>query len=202
MCLEAWDNTGDDGYLEAIVEDYCLDECLIMLEDAFDDAKAAFEAQDEETKKKNTHKPVSITAGIGSGGMLHRGINSLRKKINDTDLVSDYDTARQAGQTKWQAIKTTARLNKGQAALAATGAVAAAGAAGYGIAKFAKWVKEANNRPKSWIGQKIAALRGIYQKWMQQAQKNPQKAGMIKSVAAKLLSIIDALMAKLQTAAG
>ena len=58
----------------------------------------------------------------------------------------------------------------------------------------------ANNKPKSWISQKIASLRGIYAKWLEAAKKesDANKASVIKKAAASLLKIIDQLLAKMQ----
>ena len=76
------------------------------------------------------------------------------------------------------------------------GALAAAGIA-------AAIYKASNNKPKSWIGQKIAALRNVYAKWMKKAQNaDASVAGRIKAAAGKIMAIIDKLMAKLQNAAG
>lgn len=76
------------------------------------------------------------------------------------------------------------------------GALAAAGVA-------AAIYKASSNKPKSWIGQKIAALRNVYAKWMKKAQNaDASVAGRIKAAAGKIMAIIDKLMAKLQNAAG
>lgn len=77
--------------------------------------------------------------------------------------------------------------------------LAAAGIAGAAFAAN-KFIKQAQNKPRTWIAKKIAALRSIYSKFMTQAQRNPQKAGAFKRIAAKILSVIDKLMAKLQHA--
>ena len=67
----------------------------------------------------------------------------------------------------------------------------------------AKYAHQAATKPKSWIGQKIAALRKIYAKWMKKAVKGgPGIGAKFKQAAAKLLQIIDTLMAKLQKKAG
>jgi len=204
MCLEAWDNTGDEDYLEAIVEDYCLDECLELLMEAETDAEVHARRQDELDDVFGVKAgPVNVSAAATKAGRIGTKIKNFYTG-NFQQAYRDFKGTRNARAlglkdregNEYGYGNAAKNLGIGAAKVGATAA------AGYGIAKFAKWVKEANNRPKSWIGQKIAALRGIYQKWMQQAQKNPKKAGMIKSVAAKLLSIIDALMAKLQTAAG
>jgi len=78
---------------------------------------------------------------------------------------------------------------------------AALATAGLGLGY--KILKSADGKPKSWIGQKIAALRNIYAKWMKKAQNSDASvAGRLKAAAGKLMAIIDKLMAKLQKAAG
>lgn len=65
-----------------------------------------------------------------------------------------------------------------------------------------KIVQQADNQPKSWIAQKIASLRKLYQKWLKKAneEKDENKIGKIKNVARVILNAIDKLMAKLQNA--
>ena len=72
----------------------------------------------------------------------------------------------------------------------------AAAAVGAGIYAYNKY----RNKPKSVIAKRIAALRGIYRKFMVNAQRNPQKAGIFKRIAAKILSVIDKLMSFMQHA--
>lgn len=89
--------------------------------------------------------------------------------------------------------KDIKRLAKGSSiGIAATGLSAAA------IYKLAQKQKS----PKSFIGKKIASFRKIYRNLINQANKNPKKAGMLKRVAAKILKVIDQLMVKLQNMAG
>ena len=70
----------------------------------------------------------------------------------------------------------------------------------YYYKKYMKAIQMANNKPKSWISQKIASLRGIYAKWLEAAKKesDANKANVIKKAAASLLKIIDQLLAKMQ----
>ena len=200
MCLEAWDNTGDEGYLGAIVEDYCLDECIdILLEAPVKNPDGSITDPDKHIDEKNMN--TGLTLGDRARGLWGYA------KYGATKVGDEYKGLGSDIKAGWgqEGIKNKAKgigsaLGKHKAAVAGAGVATAA--AGYGVYRFAKWVNQARNKPKSWIGQKIAALRGIYQKWMQAAQRNPQQAGMIKSACAKIMSIIDALLAKLQSAAG
>ena len=65
-------------------------------------------------------------------------------------------------------------------------------------------VNQYRNKPKSVIGKRIAALRNIYSKFMRDAQKAPNEGvkNKLKKVAAKILGVIDKLMAFLQKKAG
>lgn len=199
MCLEAWDNTGNESYLDAIIDDSCLEEAAVLLEEEEGDKPQGDQDPTLWQKIKGAPKALwnaekdygsSLKTAWGAGNKTEAD-----KAEGDADgkrgfFTRQKDRLAAIGSAMWANKKMTA----------ANAAVAGAGA--YGVYRFAKYVKEARNRPKSWIGKKIAALRSIYQKWMQQAQKNPKKAGIIKSACAKLLSIIDALMAQLQRAAG
>ena len=57
------------------------------------------------------------------------------------------------------------------------------------------------NRPKSVIAKRIAALRGVYKKFMLEAQRNPKQSNVFKRMAAKILSVIDKLLGYLQNKA-
>ena len=84
--------------------------------------------------------------------------------------------------------------NKGKTAL---GVGLGAAAIGGGIYAY----KQYKNKPRSVIAKRIAALRGVYRKFMLNAQRNPQKANIFKRIAAKILSVIDKLMAFMQNTA-
>lgn len=79
------------------------------------------------------------------------------------------------------------------------GVGAVAGVAG-SVAIIHHILKQSENKPKSWIARKIAALRNIYSKWLEVAKKQSDagKANILKSAAAKVLQVIDALLAKMQ----
>ena len=119
----------------------------------------------------------------------------LEKNPNVSDATKKFHQKRVAGFGKDAAISAA----KGVGKIAAT--AAAVGAAGFGLKKFYNYVTQADHKPASWISQKIAALRSLYYSWMKKAQKGgPGVGAKIKQAAAKLLSIIDALMKKLQHA--
>ena len=92
-----------------------------------------------------------------------------------------------------------AKENPKKTAAIAGGALAGTAA----IIAGARALLKKKNAPKSWLGQKVAALRKVYANWMKQAAKGGSGvAAKMKQAAAKLLQIIDALMSKIQNTAG
>ena len=170
-CANAYLESGDEQYLGAILEG--------KVGDAWNVVKGAA------SNAASTVKGAAASAG---------------NAIDPRNIRDDYKTAQQAGLGKVASAKDALVHNKAAAGVAAgvgVGAVAA------GIATARHFIKAAENKPKSWISQKIASLRGIYAKWLKAAQKQSDagKANVFKQGAAKLMTIIDALLKKLQTAA-
>ena len=170
-CANAYLESGDEQYLGAILEG--------KVGDAWNAVKGAA------SNAVSTVKGAAASAG---------------NAIDPRNIKDDYQTAQQAGLGKVASAKDALVNNKAAAGVAAgvgVGAVAA------GIATARHFIKAAENKPKSWISQKIASLRGIYAKWLKAAQKQSDagKANVFKQGAAKLMTIIDALLKKLQTAA-
>ena len=171
-CANAYLESGDEQYLGAILEG--------KVGDAWNAVKGAA------SNAASTVKGAAASAG---------------NAIDPRNIKDDYQLARQAGGLgKVASAKYALANNKAAAGVAAgvgVGAVAA------GIATARHFIKAAENKPKSWISQKIASLRGIYAKWLKAAQKQSDagKANVFKQGAAKLMTIIDALLKKLQTAA-
>lgn len=60
--------------------------------------------------------------------------------------------------------------------------------------------KEADNAPRTWLAHKVASLRGLYYKWLEKArtERDLRKAGIFKTIASKVLGVLDYLMSKLQ----
>lgn len=170
-CANAYLESGDEQYLGAILEG--------KVGDAWNAVKGAA------SNAASTVKGAAASAG---------------NAIDPRNIRDDYQTAQQAGLGKVASAKDALANNKAAAGVSAgvgVGAVAA------GIATARHFIKAAENKPKSWISQKIASLRGIYAKWLKAAQKQSDagKANVFKQGAAKLMTIIDALLKKLQTAA-
>ena len=116
-------------------------------------------------------------------------------------VMDDLKIARGMGNRKDQlrvganALGNFASRNKGKIAAGVVGTAA--------VLAGAKALLNKKNAPKSWLGQKVAALRKVYTKWMQKAAKGGSGvAAKLKQAAGKLLQIIDALMAKIQNMAG
>ena len=108
----------------------------------------------------------------------------------DTPVV----TSNNNNQSRLFRATTWMKNNKVKGGLGVVAAGAAIGGSIYAYKRF-------KNRPKSVIAKRIQALRGIYHKFMINAQRNPQKANLFKRVAAKILSVIDKLLHYLQNKA-
>ena len=146
-------------------------------------------------KKVHHEKPSMFQRVKAAPGAFVGAMKGYGNILSGKTQISTGEGKNEKNLTKWQMLKQHAAANKGSTAVAAGLGAAAIGGGIYAY-------KQYKNKPKSVIGKRIAALRGIYKNFMQQAQNNPQKAGMLKSIAAKILSVIDKLMGYLQNAAG
>jgi hypothetical protein len=204
-CIDKWSATSDDSYLDAIVEDTYLNEFVDKIKDFytkdFKNAKQSFDYSKTLYKrninyinsiakdKKNLNKTLSDNNATGAA-----------KKAASNELARIKDHIKSNGEIlRGHEKDTTKNVAKG------AGKVALTGLAVYGGYKgLQKLVQTAKERPKSWIGKKIAALRNIYHKWMNAAEKTTDKtnSSLIKNAAHKILNVIDKLMAILQKHAG
>lgn len=182
MLVDAFAESADEDYLFAIID----------------------EADDpEESNKAGAWDTVKGWASSLKSGAARNNPYAAGKRIYGTVITSKRAAAAQdkglVDTTKMIGANLGKYRKKDMAIVG--GSVAAATAAGVLAAKA---LKASRNKPKSWIAKKIAALRSVYAKWLNRANKetNANKAGAIKKICAKILNVIDALMAKLQNAAG
>lgn len=183
MLVDAFAESADEDYLYSLIE------------------------EEQAVEKTKDSKPgiMDRLKGYGNSAKKFFGTNNhyaAVKRIKDTiDTNSiNYDMAGYGKARKFKNLaKDVLGDNKKDLAIIG-GSVAAATAAG---TLAYKALKASQNKPKSWIAKKIAALRSVYSKWLARANKetNANKAGAIKKICAKIMNVIDALMQKLQTAA-
>lgn len=149
------------------------------------------------------------------------GDDSFGAEQDIKDIVSgmnerDRQTASNQKAMKWnERIRGAGNfLNKHKGKLAIAAGI---GAAAYGAYKnrnkikgligkgspvdASKVMKEADKNGPRWISRKIASLRNMYAQWLQKAkaESDSGKANIFKQIAAKIMSVIDALMKKLQS---
>lgn len=173
-CIDAWADMNAENADELLEAALVEDTELKAFAEALDDVKA--KAAEVAEKGKEAAGKVADKAKTAAG--VAAGVGS--------ELAG---AAKEAGGKAVDYAKENPKTVVG-------GALAAAGVA-------AAIYKASSNKPKSWIGQKIAALRNVYAKWMKKAQNaDASVAGRIKAAAGKIMAIIDKLMAKLQNAAG
>ena len=237
--LEAYLETGDDGYLGIIAEanDVATQRARIdtMERELANNMEAAKNMSQSDPTYKKLQQDImkrqqklkvakaTLTSLIQSDKNVANATDPKTGRVNQGKLGGGGYKASGVGADDTQkpgllgriggAIKSgassalqTAGNNKGKiaAGLAVGGALALGAKKAYDHFNAAKIEKEAENKPKSWIAQKIAALRKMYSNWLQkaQAESDAGKAGMFKKIAAKIMAVIDKLMAKMQHAAG
>ena len=201
-CVDAYAETADEDYLW-----FAIDESYLLEAD-----KAP------ETKEKKEGLVSRITNAAGS---VRDAFADTKRKLRTGKFIASgaYKDARGKGKGVIDSVKDASGVTrnvmttndepnrnwttKNTAVVAGTAAAGVAGIAGAAVMAN-KILKAANNKPKSWIGKKIASLRSLYSKWLRRAnmEKNLRRASAIKKVCATIMNVIDKLMARLQNAAG
>lgn len=198
--VSLYEETGDETYLQALLEeeDYielirhiAMDRTMTSAEKAAAQESIRRKAKLEEERRKQKEQQPPPKSTIGQG--MKNAISVTQAKM---------DAARRnpppSGRSGISRRKITGVI---------IGSTAGA-AAGLGVNAVLNRIKriraEAANQPRSWIGKKISALRSLYSNYLQRAQmaRETGQAGVFKTIAAKILGVIDALMAKMQKATG
>lgn len=213
-CVDAYAETADEDYLW-----FAIDESYLLEADKAPETKEKKESLVNRIKGagkavlnqiKDTKEKV-----VGGKRMVGQGPESFHPGDDPNTVYGQRNVPGAVGRFRseyknteggtWNKVKAGAKagvagLNKKDAAVIGGAAVGVAGAA----AIATKILKASNNKPKSWIGKKIASLRSLYSKWLRRAnmEKNLRRASAIKKVCATIMNVIDKLMAKLQNAAG
>ena len=190
-CVDLWSQMEDNEESDMALAEALIDDTY--LQTFLDEAGAS--AQDAvfgpglvATDDDPTTAGVAIRAGKTTGNFL-----------DDLRMAGKTPGAKDKGRTAYHAIKNYVKANPKKSAAVAGGALVGTAAILAGVRALIK----KKNAPKSWLGQKVAALRKIYHSWMQKAAKGGSGvSAKLKQAAGKLLQIIDALMAKLQRMAG
>ena len=239
MLLEEYINSGDELFLEAIVDESVLNEWHPESQEDYytkrkihggsdlrsDEQKAAAEPTEEERRKRIFGQTIDDAKKTGSTDAVdvERSSNSVVIKGAGDNKRYDLDTKEEIGGVKRNARRAkswvTDKATKGKdwvvnnpkkAAGIAAGTAALVGGGIY-LKHKANTERElemiqrmAANQPKGWIAKKIASLRNMYSQWLEKANHavNSQQAGLFKKIAAKIMNVIDSLMARLQHMAG
>jgi len=199
-CIALWDQMPDTDEADAALAEALIDDTY--LEQFINEAGTAAGAGNG----------TGAGAGTGTGGpgwktRITGGFNAAKNAVTGKAAAAGAEFGALGGDLKAAAgqsgIGNKARgignAIMGHKAAAGAGAAAAVAGTAAVITGAKKLLQSYRDKPKSFLGQKIAALRKVYQAWMQKAEKGGPGAGAkLKQAAAKLLSIIDALMAKMQ----
>ena len=150
----------------------------------------------EDNQGKPAKKIKKLRTGLKGKKTSPQNIGSAQPTLTlpEIDRSKIPDASPIINQSRLSRATTWMKNNKGKTAL---GVGLGAAAIGGGIYAY----KQYKNKPRSVIAKRIAALRGVYRKFMLNAQRNPQKANIFKRIAAKILSVIDKLMAFMQNTA-
>jgi len=214
---ELFDVDGTPMTVKQMLEKYGSKGAYVQAKNKLRTADTGFNANRAHSNFQPTKKTI---AGINATKKAQRDAydNAQKEKLERTKAYAQDGFKRAKAEINKPGLLTRAgnllKNNKGKVA-AGVGAAAVAGLAyknrdriksalggAASSSKLDKIVAAANSKPKSWISQKIAALRGMYSKWLQkaQAESDAGKASVIKKFAAKILACIDALMKKLENA--
>ena len=177
---------------------------LQLRTDAFNDLN---KFTSKETNRANTAEMRERNQRLGRARAAERGVFGALK----TKFTRKGKLAYRQGRDQLKAGGEWVKNNK----LKTAGIVGAAAAGGLALAykkhsdrqemdKLAEIQNQMANAPKSWIAKKIASLRKLYANYMYKASvaKATGQAGIFTKIAHRILSVIDALMKKMQNLAG
>jgi flagellar biosynthesis GTPase FlhF len=145
--------------------------------------------EEEEAKKRRQEEKEEYRKEVLENEMKQRKIAEKERDQAQSDLQKHQDS-----------LIGKFVIDKKKAMMTAGGTLAAAIGGGLGYLG----IKRYRDQPKSVIAKKIASLRSIYQKWMAKAQSSKDSgiAAKLRRGAAKILQMIDKLLAFLQQKAG
>lgn len=209
-CIEAFVESGDEMWLELLLEEDALDYIHnIMNDKTMTQAEKMNAVASIRRKNKwelEAHRRLQQAYPNENRFNANNGFENKRFNTKDTLLRKGKRIAGEIGDT----IKN----NKGKIALGAV----ATGAAAFGAKTYIDNKREEERQmeelrrieaemarqPKSVIGKKIASLRRIYSNYLERARaaKDAGQAGIFKKIASAILGVIDKLMARLQKFAG
>ena len=212
-CVKSYEFTGDEMYLNALCEGMFSGPRFEL-----DTKKYAKHGIMVSSNPHDTHTEID-------GGQYQNATPEQLKKMQELKTERKMLQARNAGwenmtagrKLRYNAGVIGKGLNRNKGKIAAGAAIA--GLAGYALkkksdadykdkqlqfkdAQIAHIKAQAAHQSKSWISKKIAALRSIYQNYLQKARiaKANGQASIFQKVASKILGVIDYLTAKLQHA--
>lgn len=222
-CIDAFAESGDEGWLELLIEDVDKDALNDIMnhsnwtaEEKYNATKSLFDkdqkvqAQEQQKKQESIRKNEekynnARQAAEDNLTLFQRGKRMGHRIVNDYKGLG-YSLKSAMGEkgigNKLSAVGSAIGKHKA----ASAGAALAIGGAGLAVKKYMDYRKriewEAKNKPKTWLAKKIASLRSIYQKYLMRARiaKAQGQASIFQKIASTILGIIDFLMKKMQNA--
>ena len=217
LLVEAYEATLDENYLLAIIDEaeFGSGGFTELVQKAREQQnKDNYTAYKQAVQKGDNTAAKELKKRLANAGNIpNQNIDDIESKMNKYNKSWGHrkDVAVTKAKNAGKAVGNFAKNNKGKLAIGAGLAAVAGGA--LALKKFkdnqemkqlAEIQKQMTNAPKSWIAKKIASLRKLYKNYMHKAQlaKATGQAGVFTKVAHKILSVIDALMKKMQNIAG
>ena len=206
-CIDGYMNTGDEGYLTLLVEEddfltydkvknASIDDFYKQYPNRGDAEKAAreFLVKDHPDNAKTLadfDKKYANFNFMRSNALDDMDKDDYYKVMHiSSKLVKDKNLGNAMAVNTKMVLDQTGMLNteKGKNVVNAMNNI----------------LMRAEHAPKSWIGKKIAALRGLYRRYLDKAELEHAagKAGIFKTIAMYILKAIDALTRRLQKFAG
>ena len=156
------------------------------------------------TSQPNTPKEEPTKVAAGGPETQVKGKKSFGSKVLDKFRGAKDSVKGAAGKAVDYAKENPKKVGLGALGVAAGAAGLLALKKRFDNNKKQQILAQAAHMPRSWIARKIASLRGIYQNFLFKSKMMQYRgqASVFRTIAAKILSIIDALMAKMQYMAG
>ena len=211
--LEAYKETGDEDYLLAIIDEAQFGSggfAELVQKAREQQNKDHFTAYKQAMQKGDDVAAKELKKRLANAGNIpSQNIDDIENKMNKYNKSWGHrkDVAVTKVKNVGKEVKDFAKNNKGKLAVGAGLAAAAGGALAYTnyknnqeMKQLAAIQKQMANAPRSWIAKKIASLRSLYSRYLQKARlaKASGQASVFQKVASKILSVIDALMKKMQ----
>lgn len=215
-CVSLYEETMDETFLHLLMEDSSVDDMFNAIKNdptlSPKERAAAYNSlvrvskREEETAKRKEEKAKEEEAKRAAA--LEQGKKDAVKKKEKIEELTKQQQEERANRGIFHSISKAWDRQSNTTKNVIKGGVAAAAITGMGLGikshidRLKRIKAEAANAPRTVLAKKIASLRGIYQNYLNRArmERSQHRAGIFKTIASKILGVIDFLLKKLQHA--